>query len=376
MSIGVIIYVSPAGEFLWRRGRESGQAPQPLGDGTACRVVIDEDRTLSVRLVLPGNKVTARVLGMPETSEENARAAVTFLMEDQLAVPVAKTHLVSKKLEEGKRLALAVAHAELESWLEHLNERDIRPDEVAIDFQMLAPSGEEASLEVGEYRYIQDAHGAGYVIDRETAELLQQSGFEEAAGMAVPTIIETAQLFDRFAENDTPLNLLQGAYGTQASLMEYFRPLTRVAVLALVLFAAYLGHLGLEARAWRQAADVLDQQAEILFKNAFPDVTRVVNIRAQLKSRLSAPGGVGENVFMQINSRLFAVLASNPEIQLDKLRFNSGDNRLYVTLSTGSFELLDAFKRELTGGSLLVEDQGARQDGEKVSGDFALEVIS
>ncbi|MFC7050303.1 type II secretion system protein GspL [Emcibacter nanhaiensis] len=376
MSIGVIIYIDPAGENIWRRAGDSGQAPRALGDGTACRAAIDEDRSRSVRLVLPGNKVTARLLEMPETSEENARAAVSFLMEDHLAAPVAKTHLVSRKLEEGKRLALAVAHADMEAWLAHLKEMDIRPDEVAVDFQLLAPAGEEASLEVGDFHYSLDADGAGFVMDRQTLALLQQNGLGEAGDMAPPATLDSAALFDRFAVPELPLNLLQGAYGTQASLMEYFRPLTRVAVLALVLFVFYLGHLGLEAHSWRQAADVLDQQAELMVKKAFPETSRIVNIRAQLRSKLSISEEGGENVFMQVNSRLLAALDKTPEVQLDKLRFNSSDNRLYVTLSTGSFELLDAFKRELTSGSLLVEDQGARQDGNRVSGDFALEVVS
>ena len=376
MSIGVIIYIDPAGENIWRRAGDSGQAPRALGDGTACRAAIDEDRSRSVRLVLPGNKVTARLLEMPETSEENARAAVSFLMEDHLAAPVAKTHLVSRKLEEGKRLALAVAHADMEAWLAHLKEMDIRPDEVAVDFQLLAPAGEEASLEVGDFHYSLDADGAGFVMDRQTLALLQQNGLGEAGDMAPPATLDSAALFDRFAVPELPLNLLQGAYGTQASLMEYFRPLTRVAVLALVLFVFYLGHLGLEAHSWRQAADVLDQQAELMVKKAFPETSRIVNIRAQLRSKLSISEEGGENVFMQVNSRLLAALDKTPEVQLDKLRFNSSDNRLYVTLTTGSFELLDSFKRELTSGSLLVEDQGARQDGNRVSGDFALEVVS
>ncbi|WP_417317574.1 type II secretion system protein GspL [Emcibacter sp.] len=375
MSIGVILYITPTGEITWRRAGEAGRTPALLADGAACRAAIDEDRGLPVRLVLPGNKVTARILEMPDTSEENARAAVTFLMEDHLAVPVAGTHLVSKKLEDGKRLALAVAHVDMEAWLEQLKEMDIRPDEVAVDVQLLAPMGEVVSLEAGDWRYCRKAEGDGFVLDRQTVAMLEQNGLAETEGLSIPSLTDMAGLFDRFARTDIILNLLQGPYGSQASLMEYFKPLARIGVLALVVFGLYLGHLWLEAHAWRQAADVLDQQAEVLFKGAFPDVSRIVNIRAQLKSRFSLNEGSGEDGFMQASSRLFEVLEGSPEIQLDKMRFGSTDSRLYVTLSAGSFDGLEMFKRQLSaGGSLKVSDQGARQDGNRVSGDFALEV--
>ncbi|WP_321392239.1 type II secretion system protein GspL [Emcibacter sp.] len=374
MSIGVILYIDPAGKINWRRASGTGQTPQPLADGIACRAAMDENRSLLVRLVLPGTKVSSRILDMPDTSEENARAAVGFLMEDNLAVPVAKTHLVSKKLEDGKRLVLAVAHADMESWLGELKEMDIRPDEVTVDFQLLAPTGQPASVETDGHRYFQQEQGDGFVLDRDTLGELDQNGFAGTDDMPVPSVADRGGLFDLFAVSGALLNMLQGPYDTQASLMEYFKPLARVAVLALVVFVFYLGHLGLEARAWRQAADVLDSQAEILFKQAFPDVTRIVNIRAQLKSRTAGAEEGGEDNFMLLNSRLFDVLAKNNEVQLDKMRYGSNDGRLYVTLSTGSFELLEGFKRELMSGSLMVQDQGARQDGTRVSGDFALEV--
>lgn len=376
MTIGVIIYIHPEGEILWRKAAEAGTLPHPMGDGAACRAILDEDHAATVRLVLPGDRVTSRLLEMPETSEENARAAVGFLMEDHLAAPLARTHLVSKKTAEGKRMAVAVAHADLENWLGALKDLDIRPDEAVVDYQMLAGQGETACLEVESYRYYYNGTGEAFVLDRATLLELESNGLAFGEDMPAPVATDLAGLFDRFAATAVPLNLLQGSYGSQASLKEYFKPLARIVALALVVFVFYLGHLGLEGRAWRQAADVLDQQAELLFKTSFPDTSRIVNIRAQLKSKLSGVGDSGGDEFMAINSRLFAVLEKTPEIQVEKLRFGSGEKRLYVSFSAGSFELLDAFKKQLAAGNLLVEDQGARQDGSRVSGDFALEVAS
>jgi len=120
----------------------------------------------------------------------------------------------------------------------------------------------------------------------------------------------------------------------------------------------------------------LRAEIEQTFRSTFPEVKRVVNARAQMKTRLKKlRGGQGElQGLLPLLVSSAQPLASAKNIQLNSLNFRKG--YLDLELNTPQLQALDALKRQLESRKLRVKILSANTEKGQVKGRLRLEAGS
>ena len=120
----------------------------------------------------------------------------------------------------------------------------------------------------------------------------------------------------------------------------------------------------------QSASDVRAETAEI-FQTAFPEVSRVVNPRAQLRA-LSASGNAGEPEFLILSGYLAAAMQSAEGVTIDSMRFDSGRQELNVSVLFSSYSALAELRNAIEAAGGAVEEGGSRQVGSQRSGELTV----
>lgn len=161
-------------------------------------------------------------------------------------------------------------------------------------------------------------------------------------------------------------NLLVGEFAQQSRNFDTFRPfLVPAAMLAgvIVLHSAISGLLLHQVKAESQQAW---QMAETTFKQTFPQITRVVDMRVQASQALAAArSGGASSVVLELMTQSSDALKKTPELQLDNVQFR--DSALYLNLSGKNLQALESLRAKLEKQpSLKLEVQSAQAGSDGV----------
>ncbi|MCG8441912.1 MAG: type II secretion system protein GspL, partial [Caulobacterales bacterium] len=299
-----LVWAAPAdagGFVAWGR-IEDAAAPPP--------------QTEEIIAIAPGADVALHRVPLPARSQSQARAAAPFAVEDEIAEPLDRCHVaVGPRIGDGAdRLVAVVSEARMAAWLAVLEAAGLSPARLTPDYA-LAPSGEgeAAIIDMGERVMVRLPDG-GFTIERGLAPPLIEAGFTRAgvsrarvwsqaphqliAGLdptayaidtfAAPTHDELAQLLNAGAEVEPPVDLLQGPHARRpARALIDLRAWRTAAGLAVAAAVGWLVLLGAQAFSYDRQADRAYRQSEEIFREAFPEVRRIVNPRAQMRARLA-----------------------------------------------------------------------------------------
>ncbi|MFC4724579.1 type II secretion system protein GspL [Glycocaulis abyssi] len=351
--------------------------------------------------IIPAGHVHVRRLVMPARSDNAARQAAPFALEEYLASPLDTQRITCGAADDtGARWVAALDTSLAERWQNALEALAIRPVFAISEALLLDPAVGELALAV---------HGASLLWRyRAGAEDAAGSIPEALADMVVPALIashqparitlaggesaERLELGQTSLHRSGPLDIVQAAASldmAQLQLMpalfgarlaasldwsSLLKPWRRVAVLAVAAGALALAGVTTEA-AWLSRQAELYQTASMeLFAGAFPDTRRIVNPRAQLARRLREleamdAGGAG---FLPLAGALAEATQDLPGIQIVAVRFEAGQAALSVSARYGSFDDFEALRGAGETAGLDIADAGARQSADGVSGEFVV----
>jgi general secretion pathway protein L len=120
----------------------------------------------------------------------------------------------------------------------------------------------------------------------------------------------------------------------------------------------------------------LKAQAEQLYRDAFPGNTRIVNLKVQLQRQLDGLGlGNSDQVsVLAVLQQLEPAFKSQPDLQLELLRFQNNELRLQATAK--SFSQFESFQQAARAEGLDIEAGSMSNRGETVSGALTVQVES
>ncbi|TRO95550.1 hypothetical protein FKB34_08030 [Glycocaulis profundi] len=340
----------------------------------------------------PADHVSMVRLLIPARSDREAAQAAPFAIEDRLAAPLeTQTVAAGPAGPDGARLVMAAEAGLAARWSALVTATGIRPVHVLPDAMALET---DAALAL--------AREAGRILFRASCDELPLCGaFPEAlADRMLPALIERAgegrivlQGFDPAvlsqAEHLPPSDLDVAAAGMDDAALRLLSPLLGPGLAARLDWAGAL-------RPWRGAAVAagiagalalgaalaeglwLDHRAQAYgdaartaFAEAFPDVRRVVNPRAQLAQRLAAAGpAAGTGQFLDLSSTLAMLLEAAPQVRVEALRYDADRGVLAVTAVYGGFDDFETLRAAAEASGVSIEDSGARQGPDGVVGDF------
>jgi general secretion pathway protein L len=177
----------------------------------------------------------------------------------------------------------------------------------------------------------------------------------------------TALLADNLVEKEH-INLLQGDYLRVDKLtLQWKRWLP-----AAVLFAVFIGITLLtsiqEYRHYEQQNVALSKQIREVFKQAFPDVKRIVDPKVQMEQKLKSLRSGDSGKFMQFASLFVpaaSVIKSSPNTTLESISFRDG--KLDLQLIIKELQALEKLKQTIEAKKLAVEIRSANATGNQVT---------
>ena len=170
------------------------------------------------------------------------------------------------------------------------------------------------------------------------------------------------------------INLRQGAYRSQRAKRSVDLPWKGLATAASVLFVLAVLLNGVRYWQLESQRGALKAQAEQLYRDAFPGQTRIVNLKVQLQRQLESLGlgSADEASVLAVLQQLAPAFKSQPELQLELLRFQNNELRLQATAS--SFSQFEAFQQAAKAEGLTVEAGSMSNRGEQVSGSLTVQL--
>lgn len=327
-----------------------------------------------VILLLPATQVLLFTVDLPGVPSRQLQKALPYAIEDWLANEVETYHLVWHKLPEGKVAVAAIAHELLQAIVGHCQSSGI-PLAALYAETLLLPftDGMVSVLLTGQQAAVRYGPWQGGGGDLELLPLLIARAFENTTEGGWPEKPPTVQIFGgplaegawpegmaaQFVPVEQPLlmlaanlpdkpilNLLSGPYSpTDASGLrwQYWLPACALLVLAVCLqYGVTLNHY------WhgQKQLEALETANKDLFKQTFPEIKRIVNIKAQAEQGLQALRKQSHDtgsVYLRLFYQTGAALAQNPNLQMQAFDFSN--NMLSLQLTAPDLADIEQFKQ-------------------------------
>jgi len=355
-------------------------------------------RRLNTRVaVVPGELVTIHTLRIPARSLAKAVAAVPYMLEESLASSIDDLEFrLLQWVRGGESRVAVVAREVMDQWHQQLADLPARINALVPEYFLLPQHTE------GRCTLASDGAGRivirlgeldGLVIDADELELWWQSMSNEALPVAVNDPGQARRLaelgasmvsewpigerFNDWLRHDHQVpeggNLLRkdADRSEAASVAAWMKTAAALFGLALMLRVGIDGydHVTLAAEETR-----LDREIEAVLKEAFPEITRVVDPRAQMEQRLRAlrAGAAGRSEFLALLAVVAEAVPADEAI-IEEITFR--DNALLVTCRTRDFEALDRLQQRFSSNQRVVSElvsSGSRDNS--VSGRFRLDL--
>jgi general secretion pathway protein L len=318
-------------------------------------------------------------------------------LEEDLAEDVEQLHfaLAPRQLDETYPVAV-VSRALMTQWLEQLSAVGLIPQALIPDVLALPQATENAwSLLLEKDRaLLRKDTFSGFTFDPANAEDLLNCALEEAnvkpevievygtEGEDDPRLPSTSSITYQQRDGSPPglwaagldakraINLLQAQYRTKSDLVRVLKPWRAAAavigiwlVLQVVEFVLDYQRLAAEDRA-------LQAKIEQIYRNTFPNTSRIVNARIQMEQQLDALRQASKSntrvAFMPLMDAGARAIQPLTGVKIDALDYLNG--RLEVSLNARELDALDAIKQNLEGQGLTAYIQSAETRGAEVIG--------
>jgi general secretion pathway protein L len=349
-----------------------------------------------VLALIPADEALITQVEVPTKNRQRLLQAIPFALETELTQDVEELHFaVGATIGENTTPVVVISRIRLEKWLSALESQGIEPLGLYLDLLCLPQDQACWSLLVDQDQVqILSAPNQGFCADRQNApELLQialqQSGDEAPRRvkcyqlsdqpLELPPELETesidldseesliSQLAGQLNEKSL-INLLQGDYKKVDKFTLQWKRWLPAAVLAGVALLLSLVLNLLDYYHYKQQSVDLRQEIEQVFRQAFPDVKRVVDPKFQMEQELKAMRGGQRGGSAQFGSLFVpaaSVIKSSPDTRLENISFRDG--QLDLQLSLKELQALERLKQAIEQKGLSVEIRTANASGNRVS---------
>lgn len=336
-------------------------------------------------VLVPCQKVLLTAVNLPIRNPARLRQALPFALEEQVAEDLDKLHFAAgRRAPDGSVAAAVVRKSDLERWLGRLRAVGLEPAAVHAE-QEATPSSPTATVWLieGDTCMVRRPGQQPIVVEGSSvADFLLFADPRDADGEAPAHLTvylgpgeqsrfgsDLEALRDQLASleikmlpggalahlaagiaREPGVNLLQGEYGSRTGIEKLWRPWRVAAVLLIALVAVMVARDVAELVRLKNLDTRLDEQLDTVFRQAMPDVQRIVNHRRQMESRLAAvraSRGGSDAPFLKSLEALSRAVVAAPGTRVESLSFRSGV--MEVKLVAPSVDILDAIQRSIEG---------------------------
>ncbi len=361
-------------------GGEAPNEPMAWARVTAAREIgqsgmVDDARPPAIApsrtiLVLPGADARLKSLELPARSETQARAGASALFGDVLASDDDVHYAVGTPFDRasGLRLVAALSAARLREWLERCRGFGADPHTVVLDCTVWPNTPNEIVIAATPRRTIvaggqfggfsiepslapalvarwlvqANAQGAAVLLLGDGVDAYRAAMRREIAHAPLPDPIATlacgAAELSAFAPN-----LRQGEFAAAGRDAQPFKLWRFAALLFVAAVMLQVGSLGIAGVRDDQAASQILARAEQDFREARPDVRRVVNLRAQVAALANAMEQSARHPVIVTSEPIINALRQQPLVRIDDVRHEGPGRSVRVLVSAAQPQPVEAY---------------------------------
>ena len=348
----------------------------------------------SVILLLPASDVLLLAIDLPVKSNNQIKKALPFALEELMADEMETYHLVWHRQAKGQVYVAAINREKFKACLASFQEYGIKLDSVYSETLCLPYLENSCSLLIEHQNAIlRTGQWLGGGIEVEVLPIVLDKIRQDNPNLATLqywSASEPAQWLTELPINLThhtidpsllllesagtkltgELNLLTGDFeqkNTQPVKWKKWLP-----ALAIILITALLQTGVLFNSYWQQKTELasLETKTLSLFKQTFPEIKRIVNIKVQADQQLidlqKQSTGKG-SPFMQLLYQTGQVLSVNPDFEIRQLDYIN--DSLQVQLNAPTISQVEQVKQQLESSkqlSVKIQSAEANQQGVEV----------
>jgi general secretion pathway protein L len=349
-----------------------------------------------VQALIPATEALITQVAIPTKNRQRLLQAIPYTLETELTQDIEQLHFaIGATNQDNTTPVIVISRVRIEKWLSALESKGVEPLGLYLDLLCLPLNPECWSLLVDQQLLqIHTGPNQGFCADRENAADLLQIALQQA-GETPPKKLDLYQLTKQKLTlpagidselipleseeslvallvnqlNDkAQINLLQGEYKKVDKFTLQWKRWLPAAILAGVVLLFSLTLNILDYFHYQEQSLVLQQQIERVFKQAFPEIKRVVDPKVQMEQQLKAMRGGGRGSAAQF-AALFApaaaVIKSSPDTRLENVSFRDGQLDLQLTIK--ELQALEKLKQTIEQKRLSVEIRTANASGNQVT---------
>lgn len=369
----------------------------PIGEGAEgtlaeAATVARQRRTF---VLAPSEDILLTRVTVTARNREQLLRAVPFALEEDLAEDVEQLHFApGPRQPDGSHPVAVVARANVALWLAQLDAAGLIPHAVIPDVLALPPAANNgwSLLLENDRALLRTGPFSGLTLEPDTLETMLPCALEEAVskpstievygteGEADPRLpaIESLAYIQREGgapqmwaglEGKNSINLLQGQYRVRSDIGRMLKPWRAAAAFLGVWVALQAVEIGLDYRRLEGEDRRLQADIEQVYRQTFPNSTRVVNPRVQMEQQLSALRQAGASdsgaAFMPLLAAGFTAI-QDKTVDIETLDY--ADGRLQLSLNARELQVFEAIKQALESQAFTADIESAETRGATVSG--------
>jgi general secretion pathway protein L len=378
-----------------------------------------------VTVFVPGSDVLLKRVSMPTKSQRSMRAAVPYMLEDELAQDVDDLFFAYADMasddDENNCFVAIVERVQMLMWLTWLADakikiRTLQPDVLAMPYtegQWSAiglHSSTSTSTSPSNYAVnqvvLRQGEWQGCTLDSEAWQFATEHVFSKIALVKqrdeqkehdnitlnayseLPNLqscsrhITVAKREEElplalFAQHchRSPFNLLQGEFKLKdqhsIGLTKWFWA-AGIAVCALLLNVGYKS-----AQLWQLSSqqEHVEEQIIARYKKTFPATKRVRigTIKSQLNNKITQLGGASDSSgFLAMLSKVQPAFAKVPSLKPQSLKFDGKRQELRLQAIANDYQHFEQFKAALIRANFVVKQGAQKNQGTQVTGSFSI----
>ncbi len=349
-----------------------------------------------VQVLIPAKEVLITQVAIPTKNRQRLLQAIPFSLETELTQDVEQLHFaIGATDQDNNTPVIVIARDTIEEWISVLESQGIEALGIYLDLLCLPLEEESWSLlSDGGLLQIHSGPYQGFCADFENADALLDMALQQAGdsapqsltlyqeGEQAPSLPQTVDtrvvslespdalisLLAEALDEKQQINLLQGDYKKVDKLTLQWRRWLPAAVLTGVALLFVLTLNIFDYYHYQQQSRELNQRIHQVFKQAFPDIKRIIEPKQQMEQQLkllrgNRPGSTAQ--FAALFPPSAVAIKGSPDARLESVSFRDGQLDLQLTVK--ELPALEKLKQSIEQQQLSVEIRAANASGDQVS---------
>ena len=325
-----------------------------------------------VVVFVPGTDAVMHRTRLPNRRAADLLRAATFAIEDELAVPAERTHVVVSEQQDsaGMRSIYAVDVDLMTTLVAELHDRGLDRCHLVPELSILPES--DVLYDFGD-RMLGSVDRRAIAVDESWPEDVRTAVLRANTRNIERVADPLLQLAQWAGHSSAFADLRQGIYATSSSKAFSLGALRTPALLAMALAVVSFLDLGLSVRAMENLEGRLRSTAANNFVATFGEDAASGDLAAAAKAKLAAAPEI-DNDFVSMTALLYSALESAPGVTITSLRYDRDRGELSADLTYPAFGTDAEVKTaaEAQGAVVRLGDTGVENG--LVVGDLTLEL--